>query len=896
MGGKWFSRGVVAGAVFLSLSMTFGGATSSASAPVWTAVEAPAPSAALASFDFSVSTVSCPTPTACFAVGGYKDLDGHQQGLVERLTQGKWTVSEAPVPSNAASNPDMSFSALACPSAGFCTAVGSYGTTGGAVSGLIEDFARGRWTALEAPQPGPGSSDGQNGLVSVDCPSAHACTAVGDYTDSFGDFQGLIDGWNGKNWSAVAAPMPPRAAGSPADLYVVSCATTPSCVAVGGYEDSSDNLQGVIDTESNGSWVAAPAPLPSGAASDPKPYLDALSCSRSTCAAIGTYQAAGDAEEGVLDVDAQGSWTATEAPLPSDADTNFPLVELRSVDCPSPQSCTAVGSYDGSSGTEDLIETLSKGAWTESQGSLPANSTGPNSTDQSLLSVVCASARSCLVVGTYSGPAGTMQAASETLARRTWTATEIPPAEGSELNAVGAVGPLSCASQFRCAMVIDHDSGGDGLIDQLAEGAWTTTPRLLPDNAQGFEASLDSVSCPTEGSCMAVGLFDNMARAALPVIDTLSDGTWTSMAGAVWTGDPRLMVESFGPASCGSASECAVLGTSEDDGDPSPFVDSLSAGTWSSSITGSPGDSRETDASDVACGPSVCEVVGGYSVMGFNFGRGFINGADAPLPSNAPELGSSSVASVSCPADGSCTAVGGYEDSSGDDQGLIVTTTGSGQTTQEAAAPTGTAANPEISLDSVECSSVSSCMAVGSFQNSADQTEGLIETLAQGTWSATVAPVPADANTGNPDVLLASIDCGPSGICVALGQYKNTGGVIQTFVESLANGKWTADSLPVPSDAGTGGTPTFSSAGCSSTGTCYVVGTYGSTAGTTEGLIDTETSGSWSAAAGPLPANAGTVPGASIDSISCPSDGGCVAVGQYTDSSGVTDGFIASVS
>ena len=75
-----------------------------------------------------------------------------------------------------------------------------------------------------------------------------------------------------------------------------------------------------------------------------------------------------------------------------------------------------------------------------------------------------------------------------------------------------------------------------------------------------------------------------------------------------------------------------------------------------------------------------------------------------------------------------------------------------------------------------------------------------------------------------------------------------------------------------------------------------VVGTYENAAGATEGLIDTETGGTWSAAAGPLPANARTVPSASIDSISCPSDGGCVAVGQYTDTSGVTDSVIASVS
>src|ERR1700722_13835083 len=46
----------------------------------------------------------------------------------------------------------------------------------------------------------------------------------------------------------------------------------------------------------------------------------------------------------------------------------------------------------------------------------------------------------------------------------------------------------------------------------------------------------------------------------------------------------------------------------------------------------------------------------------------------------------------------------------------------------------------------------------------------------------------------------------------------------------------------------------------------------------------------------PSPVNAGSEPGAVVNSISCPSSGNCTAIGSYQDASGETQGLLATES
>jgi hypothetical protein len=78
---------------------------------------------------------------------------------------------------------------------------------------------------------------------------------MGYYTDSSGNQQGLIETLSGGTWTATTAPagtLSPTAGTDPeVDFNSVSCPATGSCVAVGGYNDSSGNQQGLIETQSS---------------------------------------------------------------------------------------------------------------------------------------------------------------------------------------------------------------------------------------------------------------------------------------------------------------------------------------------------------------------------------------------------------------------------------------------------------------------------------------------------------------------------------------------------------------------------------------------------------------------------------------------------------------------
>ena len=130
---------------------------------------------------------------------------------------------------------------LACPTTGWCKAVGGYGTllTWNGASWLSDSFVTTRsLTAVACSSTAACKAVGLNGtilswngtawtvdlsgttldLYGVSCPSATFCQAVGA--------NGTILGWNGTGWS-------PRYSGTTQKLLGVSCPTTTTCKAVG---------------------------------------------------------------------------------------------------------------------------------------------------------------------------------------------------------------------------------------------------------------------------------------------------------------------------------------------------------------------------------------------------------------------------------------------------------------------------------------------------------------------------------------------------------------------------------------------------------------------------------------------------------------------------------------
>jgi hypothetical protein len=114
-------------AVVLAAGMVAGATGTAAAATTMTAVEAALPANAATDAFATPVEVSCASAGNCTAVGWYYDSSYFFRGLLLTETAGTWAPgTEAPVPANAAANPDVMLRSVSCGSAGNCTAIGQY--------------------------------------------------------------------------------------------------------------------------------------------------------------------------------------------------------------------------------------------------------------------------------------------------------------------------------------------------------------------------------------------------------------------------------------------------------------------------------------------------------------------------------------------------------------------------------------------------------------------------------------------------------------------------------------------------------------------------------------------------------------------------------------------------
>ena len=223
----------------------------------------------------------------------------------------------------------------------------------------------------------------------------------------------------------------------------------------------------------------------------------------------------------------------------------------------------------------------------------------------------------------------------------------------------------------------------------------------------------------------------------------------------------------------------------------------------------------------------------------------------APVPTAEANAGTDprvSLDAVSCDSSTSCVAVGTYQDSSGE-QGLIESL--SGGTWSATAAPLGGLSDPgsapgyqNMRLPAVSCPAAGSCVAVGNYDDASGLQQSLIETLSGGTWSATTAPLSnlSPAATGNPAIVFDALSCPASGSCVAIASYLDSSGGTDGLIETLSGGTWTATTAPLggltPGSASPPVVP-LTALSCPATGSCVVIGDYDA-ASAQEGLIETQ--------------------------------------------------------
>ena len=154
-------------------------------------------------------------------------------------------------------------------------------------------------------------------------------------------------------------------------------------------------------------------------------------------------------------------------------------------------------------------------------------------------------------------------------------------------------------------------------------------------------------------------------------------------------------------------------------------------------------------------------------------------------------------------------------------------------------------------------------------------------------WTATRAPLPADAAASGPLASIWDVSCRPAATCAAAGYYTDAAGGRQVLLLTGRRSAWTAARAPLPADAargpGTGSPgPTVASVACLSGSACVAVGGYTDSSGHLQGLLLSGYGSTWTAARAPLPGGAAVNPDAVLSHVACPSATECVVTGYYT--------------
>jgi hypothetical protein len=345
------------------------------------------------------------------------------------------------------------------------------------------------------------------------------------------------------DWRIQPTPSPVGALSSA--LIGVSCPRFSSCVAVGTSQPTLSTGVTLAERWNGGSWEIEPTPNPAGA---PISNLHSVSCPQpQACMAVGSYETPAFNDLTLAERWDGAGWQIEPTPTPSGPPSQGVLLD--GVSCPETNECIAVGYATTAAGELSLAERWSGARW----AILPTpNPTG--STFSLFGGVSCTSPNECIAVGSYF-VGGVQRPLSERWQGHRWTIQDVPPPGGATL---AALSDVSCASRRSCSAVGFARTSGNVYVP-LAERwdgeIWRIQPTPNPPGAT--ISSLSGVSCPSSGTCSAVGQF----ATTQPEYATLAE-RWTRRG---WEIKPTL--NPLGPpaaaltgVSCAETRACTAVG------------------------------------------------------------------------------------------------------------------------------------------------------------------------------------------------------------------------------------------------------------------------------------------------------------------------------------------------
>jgi hypothetical protein len=692
------------------------------------------------------AAVSCTGARACTAVGSYENGSGEQAPLAERWNGTAWAIQPTPSPAGATAG---ELGGVSCTTATACTAVGGYSLSSGQWVTLAEEWNGTAW-AIQPTRSPAGAT--RSYLDGVSCTTVGACTAVGDYLNGSGQYVTLAEAWNGITWSIQPTPDPAGATVSA--LKGVSCTTVSACTAVGwDYANNPDQYVTLAERWNGTTWAIRHIPNAPGTTAS---ALSGVSCTRaSACIAVG-WGYTGIATLTLAERWNGTAWAIQPTPNPAGATDSH----LFSVSCSSARACTAVGGNNTPSAPPvALAERWNGTAWAIQPAPNPS---GSGTT--SLSAASCPAASACTAVGSYYNSTGAQVTLAEAWDGTAWAIQPTPDpsgAAGSGLNGV------SCTTAITCTAVGTYDNGhGNTLAERWNGTAWAIQP--TPNPASTGASILEGVSCSTASACTAVGVYVSTSNHEVSLAER-------------WNGT-----------------------------------------AWAIEPTPSPPGARDSVLSAVSCtAVAACTATGGYtnsSGVPVTLAERWNGTAWAIQPTPNPAGARSiSLGGVSCSTASACTATGTYTNSSGVPVTLAERWNGTAWAIQPTPNPAGATAS---FLGGVSCSTASACTAVAYYVSS-NQPATLAERWNGTTWAIQPTPRPIGAT----DSILSGVWCTAASACTAVGYYTGNSGEV-TLAEVWNGTTWAIQPTPNPASAAAS---ILSGVWCTAASACTAVGDYDTT-------------------------------------------------------------------
>ena len=380
----------------------------------------------------------------------------------------------------------------------------------------------------------------------------------------------------------------------------------------------------------------------------------------------------------------------------------------------------------------------------------------------------------------------------------------------------GTIDSITCPSASHCVGIGSYTASATRfpvLVVTGAGSAWKATAVQLPANARSVGYNPLDLACPTRSTCIGVGSYLGPGGQR-GLLVTGSGGSWEAAQAPLPRNASRTPDAALSAVACASAAVCAAIGSYTDAaGGGQGMLLARTRTSWSPlEVT--------ANLNAVACAPhAMCVVVGSTYGRTAEDDEGAIatgTGASwkariAPLPANAAAYPGAVLESVTCPTSRICVAAGYYTDTSGKQDGLLLTGYGTSWTATEAP-HTG-------ALSHVACSSPMACVAIGN-------STLMLAAGAGNSWNAISVPLPKDAVKNANELNFYSASCGPTSTCVFAGYYVTTAKKEEGLIVTGSDGSWTATEVMLPPDGRNSISALLDSATCPFASTCIAVGSY----------------------------------------------------------------------